>query len=87
MIEEINEEHVSSWNDMVQKSNPPVPNTPLTVYLDEHALQKRVVALKNSKIKNIVGYKFSRPQFNQENLLEVVDKWKAEGTWPVLDGQ
>ncbi|KAG5650371.1 hypothetical protein H0H81_012458 [Sphagnurus paluster] len=84
-VEDINEHHVSGWTEMITKSKPPIPNTPLSAYMDKYALSKHVVALNNRKIKDVVGYKLKRPQFNHEAVKELVDKWKDEGSWPILD--
>ncbi|KIK06638.1 hypothetical protein K443DRAFT_674295 [Laccaria amethystina LaAM-08-1] len=83
-LEDINEQHVGAWTDMLMNSNPPVTKTPLTAYMDKYALEKHVVAFNNAKIKAVMGYKLKKPQFNHETIKEVVDKWKAEGSWPTL---
>lgn len=84
-IEDINEHHVGAWTEMLQKSKPAIHNTPLTAYMDKFVLEKHVVSLDNSKIKQITGYKLLKPELNHENIKEVVDKWKVEGIWPNLD--
>ncbi|KIL69580.1 hypothetical protein M378DRAFT_190009 [Amanita muscaria Koide BX008] len=84
-VEEINEHHVSAWTQMVTNSNPPILNTPLTAYLDKFALEKHNVAFSNKKIKEIVGYKLKRPHFSHDTVKETVEKWKTEGTWPILE--
>jgi hypothetical protein len=83
-VEDINEHHVGGWVTMIQNSNPPIHNTPLSAYMDKYALEKRIVAFDNSKIKEVVGYKLKRPEFNHEAIKEIVDKWKQEGSWPIL---
>jgi len=83
-VEEINEHHVGAWTEMITSSNPPIPNTPLSAYMDKYALSKHVLAFDNSKIKEIIGYKLKQPEFNHAAIKEVVDKWKEEGSWPVL---
>ncbi|KAG6833470.1 hypothetical protein H0H87_006042 [Tephrocybe sp. NHM501043] len=83
-VEDINEHHVGGWTEMLTMSKPPIPNTPLSAYMDSFALSKHVVAFSNAKIKEIVGYKLKHPSFNHETIKEVVDKWKEEGSWPVL---
>jgi nucleoside-diphosphate-sugar epimerase len=85
IVEEINEMHVSGWVEMLEKSNPPITSSPVSAYMDSYALSKRVYAASNAKIKNIVGYQLQRPLLNQELVGEMVDKWKAEGHWPILD--
>lgn len=70
---------------MLEKSNPPVPSTPLSAYLDQYALAKHTVSFSNTKIKEVVGYKLKCPEFNHAAIKEVIDKWKEEGSWPILD--
>lgn len=87
VVEEINEHHVGTWTEMLQTSNPPIVQTPLDAYMDHWALSRRKLSYNNSKIKNVIGYKLIRPQFTHDALREVVDKWKAEGSWPALEGR
>lgn len=82
VIEDINEDHVSAWTEMIQASNPPVVKTPLSAYMDESILQKMTIAFSANKIKNVIGLQLKRPKFEQAQLKEMVDKWKAEGSWP-----
>jgi hypothetical protein len=84
-VEEINEHHVGAWTEMITNSKPPVPNTPLSAYLDKYGLEKHNVAFSNKKLKDMVGYKLKRPHFNHDTIKEVVKKWKVEGSWPVLE--
>jgi len=84
-VEDINEHHVVGWTEMLQNSKPPIPNTPLSAYMDKYTLDKHVVAFNNTKIKEVVGYKLRKPYFNHETVKETVDKWKNEGSWPILE--
>ncbi|KAF7338641.1 NAD dependent epimerase dehydratase family protein [Mycena venus] len=84
-VEEINEHHVSGWTEMITTSNPPIPNTPLSAYMDKYALEKHVVAFSNAKLLEVTGYKLKKPNLNHDTVKEVVDKWKEEGSWPILD--
>lgn len=84
-VEDINEAHVGAWAEMITKSNPPCPNTHLSAYMDTFSLSKHVIAFSNAKIRKIVGYKLKQPSMTAENLREIVDKWKEEGSWPKLD--
>lgn len=83
-VEEINEHHVGGWTEMITTSNPPIPNTPLSAYMDKYALEKHVVAFSNMKFLEVTGYKLKKPQLNHDTVKEVVDKWKEEGNWPKL---
>lgn len=86
-MEEINEHHVGEWTKMLTEANPPITNTPLSAYMDEYLLDKHKLGFNNAKIKEVVQYKLKRPEFGPETIKEIVDKWKAEGIWPLLDGQ
>ncbi|KAJ7349273.1 hypothetical protein DFH08DRAFT_140209 [Mycena albidolilacea] len=85
VVEEINEHHVGGWTEMITTSKPPIPNTPLSAYMDKYALEKHVVAFNNAKLLEVTGYKLKKPNFNHDTVKEVVDKWKVEGSWPILD--
>ncbi len=69
---------------MILKSNPPIPNTPLSAYMDKYYLEKTVVGFSNSKIKTVTGYQLSKPRFNHDTIKDMIDKWQAEGSWPIL---
>jgi hypothetical protein len=69
---------------MLAKSDPPVTKTPLTAYMSTFLLSKHTVAFSNKKIQRILGYQLRRPYMTADVLREVVDKWKAEGSWPNL---
>ncbi|KAI0721618.1 hypothetical protein C8T65DRAFT_201291 [Cerioporus squamosus] len=85
IIEDINEVHVSTWTTMITTSKPPIPNTHFSSYMDVYNLKKHVVAFNADKIKNIIGYKLKRPEFNHDALRDMVEKLKAEGSWPNND--
>ncbi|KAH7889931.1 hypothetical protein F5I97DRAFT_1941146 [Phlebopus sp. FC_14] len=85
LVEEINEHHVGAWTEMLQNSKPPIAHTPLNAYMDKYMLSRHRLAYSNAKIKSVVGYKLKRPIFCHETLKEVVDNWKAEGSWPILE--
>jgi hypothetical protein len=87
VVEDINEAHVGGWTEMLLASNPPIVNPPVSAYLDNYALSKHSVAFNNSKAKAILGYRLQKPEFNHDVIQDIVDKWKAEGSWPILDGK
>jgi hypothetical protein len=70
---------------MITTSKPPIPNTPLSAYMDSFSLSNHVIAFSNEKIKNVIGYKLKEPQFNHAAIKELVEKWKEEGSWPQLE--
>lgn len=84
IVEEINEDHVGHWTQMLLKANPPLPNTPLSAYMDKYQLEKIVVGMSNEKIKSVVGYQLRKPKYNHDTIKECIDTWKAEGSWPTL---
>lgn len=82
MVEDINEKHMAAWGALTLKSNPPIPNTPLTAWIDGYLLGKYSVAYEGSKIKNVIGYKLRKPKFDVAGIQEIVDGFKSEGIWP-----
>ena len=84
-MEDINEEHVGMWTMMITSSTPPVPNTPLSAYMDLNLLEKHTLGLSNKKITEIVGYTLKVPNMTRTVILDMVQKWKDEGSWPVFD--
>ena len=85
-VEEINESHVSNWTEMVTKSDPPLARVHCPAYMDLYHLQKHVIAFNAQKINEVVGYKLRRPEINHATLKDIIDKQKAERSWPNLDG-
>ena len=82
MVEDVNEKHMEAWTKIIQTSQPPVPNTPLTAWIDSYMLTKHSIAYKGDKIKSVVGYKLRKPAFSVENVQEIINAFKAEGVWP-----
>jgi len=82
VVEDINEEHVSTWTTMITESNPPIPNTHFTAYTDIYNLKRHCVAFNADKLKRIVGYQLKRPQLDEASVREVIEMLKAEGSWP-----
>lgn len=84
-VEDINEEHVGAWTQMITTSNPPVPNTPLSAYLDLYLLSKHQFGLSNKKIRDILGFTPKVPGITETAIKELIQKWKEEGTWPLFE--
>lgn len=75
---------MNAWAEMLTKSEPPVTRTPLSAYMDTVSLSKHTVAFSNKKVQRIIGYHLKRPIMTADVLYEIVDKWKAEGSWPTI---
>lgn len=84
-IDDINDQHVGAWTEMLVNSNPPIVHTPLTGYMDSYALDKHTIAFPNKKIKEVIGYQLKHPQFGHEDVKDIVEKWKAEKSWPIIN--
>ncbi|KZT42003.1 hypothetical protein SISSUDRAFT_980784 [Sistotremastrum suecicum HHB10207 ss-3] len=82
LVEDVNEEHVAAWNQILMASNPQIPNTPLSAYMDSHMFSKPGVAYSNAKIKRILGFTLLHPRFTPDEIRAVIDAFKEEGTWP-----
>lgn len=74
--------HVGAWTTMITTSNPPIPNTQFTPYMDVYQLRRHVVAFNADKLKKVTGYQLKWPQFNHDAIRDMVEKLKAEQSWP-----
>lgn len=84
MVEDVNEMHMEAWTKLITTADPPIPNTPLTAYIDPHLLAKFSVAYTGGKIKEVIGYKLLHPRFTKEEVITIIEGFKREGTWPNL---
>lgn len=83
-LEEINEVHMEAWTKVITESKPPVPNTPLSPYMESFMLEKRSFAFKGGKFQKITGYKLKYPTFGIETVSGMIESFKQEGIWPNL---
>jgi len=81
-LEEINEVHMEAWTKLITEANPPVPNTPLSPYMEPYMLEKRSFAFKGGKLQKTLGYQLKYPTFGVETVTSMIDSFKQEGTWP-----
>jgi hypothetical protein len=70
---------------MITTSNPPVPNTPLSPYLDLYLLSKHQFGLTNKKIQDITGFSPKVLGITEAAIKELIKKWKDEASWPQFD--
>lgn len=70
---------------MITTSNPPVPNTPLSAYLDLYLLNKHPLGLSNKKIRKVMGFEVKVQGITETAIGELIQKWKDEGSWPMFD--
>lgn len=86
VLEEINELHMEAWNQLIAKADPPVPNTPLTPYMEGFMLEKRSFAFKGGKLQKIIGYELRQPNFGVDTIRGMIESFKEEGIWPNVAG-
>jgi len=81
-LEDINEIHMEAWTKVITEADPPVPNTPLSPYMEIYMLEKRSYAFKGGKLQKIIGYNLKHPKFGVDTVNGMIDGFKKEGTWP-----
>jgi len=87
ILQEINNDHTSTWLELNLKSDPPVDQRTsrwFHCYLNAQMLKRNVIAFNADKIKNVIGYKIRRPHINNETIGEIVTKLRAEHSWPTI---
>ncbi|KAF8310223.1 NAD-P-binding protein [Clavulina sp. PMI_390] len=80
--QDVNQMHMETWQELIANSDPPVPRTPLSPFVDLHKFERRPVALKNDRIKNILGLQLVHPKFDAKEVGDIIDAFIEEGTWP-----
>ncbi|KAI8366114.1 uncharacterized protein BYT42DRAFT_505161 [Radiomyces spectabilis] len=82
ITDDINEKHLAPWAKLLEKSK--IVASPLSPYLDEEFLQNHSLHADGTKIESI-GFTYSYPYITRENVIRIIDDFKAQGLWPQDD--
>jgi len=77
-----NELHMEGWMHILQNSNPPALNTPLSPYAFPYQLDKYGFSGDGSKLRAVTAYEFRKKRFDVATVKEVIESFRKEGTWP-----
>ncbi|KIM22639.1 hypothetical protein M408DRAFT_282267 [Serendipita vermifera MAFF 305830] len=82
IVEEANLVHLEAWNEMITRSKPPVPNTPLSPYMPLSLVEEHGYAIDGERSRKILGYQYRYPQLNEQAVCDYIDWCRREGAWP-----
>jgi len=74
-----NDKHLKPWSDLCKNAN--ISTTPLTPYLDEELLYDNDLSVDGNAITGI-GFKYQHPQLTKALLVESVEYFSKQGTFP-----
>lgn len=80
--QEVNNDHAEAWQELIENSDPPVPRTPLSSYIELHKFERRAISMTNDKIKKVLGFELKHPKFTAAEVQSIVDSFIEEGSWP-----
>jgi hypothetical protein len=83
VVQQINAKHEMVWRELIHNSDPPVPRTPVSAFIELFKFYPRAIAMKNDKIKRVLGFEFKHPEFNQAEIEDIVDAWIEDNAWPI----
>ncbi|KAG0742487.1 hypothetical protein G6F26_006919 [Rhizopus arrhizus] len=85
VVEEINEKHLAPWTKIIEENR--IKSTPLSPFLDQELLYNHSLSIDGSKIEDETGFSYQIPYLTDENLIEIIDEFKALNIWPKQDIQ
>jgi hypothetical protein len=74
--------HMEGWTQILQNSNPPVLNSPLSPYAFPYQLDKHGFSGDGAKLRAVTVYEFRKKKFDVATVKEVIESFRKEGTWP-----
>ena len=77
-----NNHYATGWLKIITNSSPPIPNTPLSVYMGPEMISWSDSWYSNKKIKEVVGYKLMHPHLTKDVLERILDELKSAQVWP-----
>ncbi|KAG0251713.1 hypothetical protein BG011_007426 [Mortierella polycephala] len=78
--EEINEEHLAPWSEILKEHS--IKTSPLTPYLDQELLCNNAVSLDGTKICKATGFSYEHPKLTEQSLREIITDFQDLGIWP-----
>lgn len=82
VVEEVNELHMEQWSKIIQEASPPVPNTPLSPYIQLHILEEHGYAMDGEKLKRVLSFQHRHPQITEDGIRDLIKWFRKEGIWP-----
>lgn len=81
VVEDVNDELLGPWAGLLEDAGITKPG-PLTPFMEEELLKDTDLSMDGSRLEELVGFKYEKPQINKELLQEVIESYKRMKWWP-----
>ncbi len=81
VVDDINEETLQPWADMLQKKGIARPG-PLTPFLEKELLKDTDLSLDGSKFETETGFKYEVEKVTEQEIKSIVGSYEKMGWWP-----
>lgn len=82
IVQEANIVHLEAWGEILARSNPPVPNTPLSPYMPLGFVEEHGYGIDGEKARKILGYRHRYAQMDVQAIRDYINWCRREGVWP-----
>ncbi|KAI9735650.1 MAG: hypothetical protein M1834_001666 [Cirrosporium novae-zelandiae] len=81
VVDDINEEVLPVWADLLQKKGIERPG-PLTPFMEKELLKETHLCLDGSRFEKVTGFQYKRLEMDEKGLRECVESYERMGWWP-----
>ncbi|KAK3334960.1 hypothetical protein B0H65DRAFT_512602 [Neurospora tetraspora] len=81
VVEDVNDELLGPWAGLLEDAGITKPG-PLTPFMEEELIKDTDLSMDGSRLEELVGFKYEKPQINKELLQEVIESYKRMKWWP-----
>ncbi|KAL2161565.1 hypothetical protein VTH06DRAFT_8127 [Thermothelomyces fergusii] len=81
VVDDVNDELLGPWADLLEEAGITRPG-PLTPFMEKELLKDTDLSMDGSRLEEVVGFKYERPQINKELVEEVIESYKKMNWWP-----
>ncbi|KAK7924370.1 C-3 sterol dehydrogenase/3-beta-hydroxysteroid dehydrogenase [Apiospora marii] len=81
VVDDINDELLGPWADLLADAGITRPG-PLTPFMEKELLKDTDLSMDGSRLEEVVGFEYQKPQITKELLEEVIESYKKMKWWP-----
>lgn len=81
VVDDVNDELLGPWSDLLEEAGITKPG-PLTPFMEKELLKDTDLSMDGSRLEQVVGFEYERPQMTKELIEEVIESYKKMNWWP-----
>ncbi|AEO53903.1 hypothetical protein MYCTH_2295833 [Thermothelomyces thermophilus ATCC 42464] len=81
VVDDVNDELLGPWADLLAEAGITRPG-PLTPFMEKELLKDTDLSMDGSRLEEVVGFKYEKPEINKELVEEVIESYKRMNWWP-----